>query len=214
VTTQETLGTVVAVVVAAGRGTRFGSPKHAVPIDGVPMWELSVRVFDSLGIPVVVVGDVPGGVPGGPRRRDSVAAGLAAVGDAEFVLVHDAARPMLDPSLVTTLVDVLRHSGADGVVPALPVTDTVKRVAGDVVVGTVDRTELVAVQTPQGFRSDVLRAAHAIDPDEDVTDDAGLVERLGGTIRWVPGDPANIKITYRDDLVRVRDAALRVGPHE
>ena len=76
---QETLGTVVAVVVAAGKGTRFGAPKHAVPIDGVPMWELSVRVFESLGIPVVVVGDVPGGVPGGRRRRDSVAAGLDTV---------------------------------------------------------------------------------------------------------------------------------------
>ncbi len=208
---QETLGTVVAVVVAAGRGTRFGAPKHAVPIDGVPMWELSVRVFESLGIPVVVVGDVPGGVPGGPRRRDSVAAGLDTVGDAEFVLVHDAARPMLDPSLVTTVVDELRRSGADGVVPALPVTDTVKRVAGEVVVGTVDRSELVVVQTPQGFRSEVLRAAHAIDPDEDVTDDAGLVERLGGTIRWVPGDPANVKITYPDDLARVRDAVPGVG---
>jgi 2-C-methyl-D-erythritol 4-phosphate cytidylyltransferase len=205
---------VVAVVVAAGRGTRFGTPKHAVLIDGVPMWEHSVRVFDTLGIPVVVVGDVPGGVAGGPRRRDSVAAGLAAVGDATYVLVHDAARPALRPSLVTAVVDELLESGADGVVPALPVTDTVKRVRDGVVTGTVDRSGLVTVQTPQGFRTEVLRAAHALDADDDVTDDAGLVERLGGEVRWVPGDPANIKVTFPDDLANVGSAAARVGSDE
>jgi 2-C-methyl-D-erythritol 4-phosphate cytidylyltransferase len=83
-----------------------------------------------------------------------------------------------------------------------------------VVTGTVDRSGLVTVQTPQGFRTEVLRAAHALDTDDDVTDDAGLVERLGGEVRWVPGDPANIKVTFPDDLANVGTAVARLGSDE
>jgi 2-C-methyl-D-erythritol 4-phosphate cytidylyltransferase len=191
-----------AIVVAAGSGTRFGRPKHELLLGGIPLWKHSVSVFESAGIAeIVVVGDVEGGIPGGRRRRDSVAAGLGAVDTStDWVLVHDAARPLVTRALVARVTDEARKGSADGVVPALAVTDTLKEVSGEVVVGTVDRGTLAAVQTPQGFRREALAAAHALDPESDVTDDAGLIERLGGTVVTVPGETTNMKITYEGDL--------------
>jgi 2-C-methyl-D-erythritol 4-phosphate cytidylyltransferase len=158
---------------------------------------------------VVVVGDVPGGVPGGDRRRDSVAAGLSHVPESiEWVLVHDAARPLATVDLVRRVLSATADTNADGVVPANPVTDTIKRVRDSFIVETVDRSELVTVQTPQAFRADVLRAAHEMDPEEDVTDDAGLVERAGGLVMTIPGESTNIKITYEGDL-RIAESYLR-----
>ncbi len=200
-----------AVIVAAGSGSRYGRPKHDLELGGCALWE---RCRDTLmsvdGIEgVVVVGDVPGGVPGGERRRDSVAAGLSHVPESiDWVLVHDAARPLVTVELVRRVLDAAADTDADGVVPANQVTDTIKRVRDSYIVETIDRSELATVQTPQAFRTGVLRAAHEIDPEVDVTDDAGLVERAGGRIMTIPGESTNIKITYEGDL-RIAESYLR-----
>ena len=194
-----------AVIVAAGRGTRYGGAKHELTIDDVSLWKRGLDAFSAAGITqCVVVGDVPGGVAGGPRRRDSVSNGLDAIGDVDWVLVHDAARPLVTPSLIDRVVVAASTTDADGVIPGLPVADTLKRVDGDRVTSTVDRSDLVAVQTPQAFRLAVLREAHAADPAIDATDDAMLVESIGGTVEVVAGDPNNIKVTYPGDLERAR----------
>ena len=190
------------IVVAAGEGRRFGAPKHLVVLDGVPLWQ---RARDSLAgagaAEVVVVGDVPGGVAGGERRRDSVSAGLALVpDDVAYVLVHDAARPLASPELVRTVLERLEVGDVDGVVPALAVRDALKRIDGEAVVEDIDRQQLVAVQTPQGFVAPILRRAHDL-IEGDAPDDADLVTRLGGRVVVVPGDPANLKITFPGDLV-------------
>lgn len=197
------------IVVAAGRGERFGGPKAVVLLGGVPLWVRAVTSLREAGAgTVIVVGDVPGGIPGGERRRDSVVAGLAALGgDATHVLVHDAARPLASASLGRAVVARLETGGVDGVVPGIPIADTLKRVEGDRVVTTVSRVGLIAVQTPQGFVVDALRAAHRAD-DEDATDDAQLVERNGGTVVFVPGESSNLKITRPEDLF-VAEAWLR-----
>ncbi len=196
------------VVVAAGLGERFGEPKALVEVGGVPMWQRGVALLQAAGaVEVVVVGGVPGGIPGGPRRRDSVAAGVAALGPAvDMVLVHDAARPLADAALARRVADRLLGGGADAVVPVVPVRDTIKRLAGGRVVETVARSGLAAAQTPQGFRVAALAAAQAAD-DAEVSDEAVLIERNGGVVVTVAGDPANLKVTYREDLAIVE--ALR-----
>lgn len=166
------------------------------------MYEWAVACLAGAGCAgVVVVGDVPGGVPGGARRRDSVAAGLAALPtDADYVLVHDAARPLASVDLASAVAARLERGGAAGVVPAIPIRDTVKRVTDEVIVETVPRADLVTVQTPQGFVVADLKAAHDAG-DEDATDDAALLERVGRTVVTVPGEPSNLKVTYPEDLV-------------
>jgi len=192
------------VVVAAGAGERFGRPKHLIEVGGVPMWRRGRELLETAGAgEVVVVGDVPGGVPGGVTRRDSVVAGLAALeSGAEWVLVHDAARPLAGEALARRVVERLLLGDVDGVVPVVPVRDTIKRVDGDVVVETVERAPLVVAQTPQGFRVAVLHAAQRSGPD-DASDEALLIEQAGGRVVTVPGDPANIKVTYPVDLAVV-----------
>jgi 2-C-methyl-D-erythritol 4-phosphate cytidylyltransferase len=144
-----------------------------------------------------------GGVAGGVTRSDSVRAGLAVVpGDATVICVHDAARPLAGPELYRRVIDAVL-AGADGAVPGVPVADTVKIVADDgAVVATPERARLRAVQTPQAFRAEVLRAAHAAGGEG--TDDAELVERSGGRVVVVEGDPTNRKITHPDDLAWAR----------
>lgn len=190
-----------AVIVAAGSGARFGGPKHTLRLGDVELWQRSVDAFGAAGIQkIVVVGDVPGGIPGGQRRRDSVALGLAALSaGTDWVLVHDAARPLITADLVERVLERCAVGDVDGVIPAIPVVDTIKRVAGESVVATVDRSELVSVQTPQAFRLSVLREAHAVD-GVDATDDATMVERIGGTVVHVMGDEKNLKITVPEDL--------------
>jgi 2-C-methyl-D-erythritol 4-phosphate cytidylyltransferase len=200
--------TIAAILVAAGRGDRFGGSKHLAELAGRPLWK---HGYDNLlegGVEeVVVVGEVPGGVPGGERRRDSVAAGLTAIPvDAEWVLIHDAARPLARPGLIRGVLGRLLAGDVDAVVPVVPVRDTIKRVAGDRVAETLERGALVAVQTPQGFKVETLREAHRAS-DEDASDDALLVERIGGSVTTVPGDPVNLKITYATDLL-VAEALL------
>jgi len=147
-------------------------------------------------------------VAGGVTRRESVAAALAAA-PAEFdiILVHDAARALTPPELIETVAEAVR-SGHDAVIPGLPVIDTIKEVSADGrVVATADRAALRAVQTPQGFRREVLAKAHQLAPGEH-TDDAGMVERLGVPVHTVAGDPRALKVTTPWDLV-IAEAILR-----
>lgn len=193
------------VVVAGGGGSRFGRPKQYVELVGRRTidWSLAAARSVSDGIVVVVPPDhveepVDGAdvvVAGGTTRSASVRSGLAAVpDDAAVVLVHDAARPAASPALFRAVVDAVQ-AGADAVVPGVAVTDSLRSRTG----GAVDREELVAVQTPQGFDAAVLRAAHA--SGEDASDDASLVEATGATVAIVAGETTNIKLTHPADQV-------------
>jgi 2-C-methyl-D-erythritol 4-phosphate cytidylyltransferase len=219
------------IVPAAGRGERLGpgAPKALRTLGGVPMLVHAVRALASaravdlvmVAAPEDGVADVrallaehglvdpaPGRagavvVAGGDSRQDSVARALHALpDDIDVVLVHDAARPLVPVSLVDEVAAAVR-GGADAVVPGLPVADTIKSVdAADVVSATLDRSALRAIQTPQGFRRSTLSQAHAAaDPDAPATDDAGLVERLGGKVVVVPGHEEAFKVTRPIDLV-------------
>lgn len=142
-------------------------------------------------------------VAGGAERTDSVRAGLAAAGDAEFVLVHDAARALTPPAMIARVVAELK-AGSAAVIPVLPVTDTIKSVdVLGMVTGTPLRSELRAVQTPQGFSAQVLRDAHDAG-DLAATDDASLVERLGVSVQTIAGEARAFKITTPLDLVLAR----------
>lgn len=197
-----------AVVVAAGAGSRFGGAKQFEPLGGRRVVDWAVAASAAVADGVVVV--VPPGrtgehhlgvdavVAGGSTRSASVRAGLAAVpAEADIVVIHDAARPHATAALFEAVVAAVR-AGADAAVPALAVSDTVKRVSDGVVVDTIDRTGLVAVQTPQAFAAAALRRAHA--GGAEATDDAALVEADGGRVAVVPGEAANVKITLRGDL--------------
>jgi 2-C-methyl-D-erythritol 4-phosphate cytidylyltransferase len=196
------------IVVAAGTGARFGRAKQYERLGDrrVLDWALSAAQSVSEGVVLVVPPDSSGRaepgvdavVPGGTTRSASVRAGLAAVPrDADIVVVHDGARPLAPVSLFDAVIDAVR-AGADCAIPALPVANTVKRVAGERVVETVDRADLVEVQTPQAFDAAALRAAHADEPD--ATDDAGLIEAAGGSVVVVPGHQDNLKLTHLHDL--------------
>jgi 2-C-methyl-D-erythritol 4-phosphate cytidylyltransferase len=199
------------IVVAAGRGSRFGRPKQFEMLGPrrVVDWSIDVATSVSDGVVVVMPADddheVVGAivVTGGATRSDSVRSGLAAVAaDATIVCVHDAARPFADAALYQAVIDAVRD-GADGAVPGIVVTDTIKQVDDEgVVVTTPDRQHLVAVQTPQAFRADVLRRAHANEGQG--TDDASLVEAMGGHVIVVSGAGDNRKITHPDDLAWAR----------
>lgn len=209
------------MIVAAGSGERLGAgmPKALVPLHGRPLLNWAVDAFashpdiDSVvvvapadAVPAVQagVGGLASVVAGGASRQRSVDLGLAALGaDVQLVLVHDAARPLVDPSVISAVVAGLR-SGEQAVIPVLPVADTVKRVdSAGLVVSTLDRTELRAVQTPQGFSRSVLLAAHRAAEQRsltEVTDDAGLLEALGIAVRTVAGAQSCFKITTPYDL--------------
>jgi 2-C-methyl-D-erythritol 4-phosphate cytidylyltransferase len=201
---------VAAVVVAAGRGTRFGGAKQFALVDGETVAARSVQACRSVADRVVLV--VPEGydgtgegadvvVAGGSSRAASVRCGLAQCEDADVVIVHDAARPSASPALFAAVLAAIAD-GADAAIPGLVMTDTVKRVTqkGDVTVvaETLAREELVGVQTPQAFRRDVLERAHAA--GDEATDDAGLVEAMGAVVVVVPGESGNVKITQPGDL--------------
>ena len=193
-----------AIVVAAGSGERFGDRKQYLALGSqrVLDWALRAAAAHVDGIVLVVPADVADQpeptadviVSGGASRSASVRAGLAAVpADASTIVVHDAARPVPVPGVWARVLAGIAD-GADGVVPVIPVSDTLREVDG----ATVDRTRFVAVQTPQAFRAVALRAAHAGEPEG--TDDASLVEATGGRVVVVEGDPVNIKVTTRHDL--------------
>src|SRR5262245_39406258 len=160
--------------------------------------EPSILVAEQIG-----ASKVSACVAGGETRADSVRAGLLEVPeDAAVVLVHDAARPFVPAEVIERLVSALGE-GYDGAVPGLPVADTIKRAPGGVVAETLDRSELVAVQTPQAFAADRLRAAFGATDLRDATDCASLVEADGGRVKVVPGDERLQKVTTRADLERV-----------
>jgi len=214
----------VAVVPAAGSGQRLaaGVPKAFFHLDGHTLVERAVRGLLKSGVVDRVVVAVPAErtdqaklilgreatiVAGGANRRESVGRALTAIADAEepnFVLVHDAARALTPPGLVVRVVEALR-AGHSAVVPALPLSDTVKAVdANGVVLGTPERAGLRAVQTPQGFATELLLRAYQRAADltgSDFTDDASLVEHIGAQVQVVDGDPLAFKITTRWDVL-------------
>ena len=209
----------VALVVAAGRGERLGTPvpKAFAILAGRPMVEWSIAALQKVAaVTDIVVALPPGvaapagtiGVPGGSQRSHSVRAALAAAPDDDVVLVHDAARPLVTPELVAACLDAVH--GADAAIAATPVTDTIKECEGGRVTRTLDRSRLWAVQTPQVFRRDALERALAQDDDvvAAATDDAALVEALGGKVRIVPAPRENLKVTTALDL-RVAELLLR-----
>lgn len=215
-------GTVVALVPAAGSGERLraGISKAFCELDGRTLLERAVVGLLRSGVVDQVVAAVPADridaanrllgeraivVAGGAGRAESVRLALSAVpGTPEFVLVHDAARALTPPPLITRVVAELR-AGHPAVVPALPLHDTIKAVdANGVVLGTPERAGLRAVQTPQGFATDLLLRAYqraAGTADATATDDASLVEQIGGQVRVVDGDPLAFKITTPLDLL-------------
>ena len=213
-----------AVVVAAGSGERLaqGVPKAFAGLAGRPLLAESIERLDASAwvdaIVVVVpegweepaillaeelgVGTVAQAVAGGPTRAQSVQLGVAEVSDdAVAILVHDAARPLVSDAIVERVLIALGN-GWDGAVPGVPLSDTVKRVDGDMIVETLSRVDLVAAQTPQAFRADVLRAALQGDVSG-ATDCASLVEARGGRVTIVEGDPRLLKVTSADDLAQV-----------
>jgi len=235
-----------ALILAAGQGARMaeatdGTAKQFLPWRGMPLFWHAARAMsrsacvagivfvfppdqrpqaealladlhkqDDLGLPWTTAS-------GGPLRQDSVRLGLAALPERPAcVLVHDAARPFLSPSLVRRVCEALAQ-GAEGVIPAIAVTDTIKRVENGRVAATLPRESLAAVQTPQGFRLDALLAAHAhaMTTGMSVTDDASLLEALGHEVRVIPGEADNVKITRPEDLALLREEApvpdLRTG---
>lgn len=210
------------VIVAGGSGARYGALKQFEPLAGRTLldWSTTTAAAASDGVVVVLPAEElhrwPGSVAGGASRSESVRRGLAAVpAEATIVCVHDAVRPFATAATYHAVIAAV-HAGADGAVPGVAVTDTIKRVDGaGQVVDTPPRAELAAVQTPQAFRADVLRRAHATAADG--TDDAALVEAIGGRVAVVAGDPANVKITHPGDLERVsgsaapRQPAIRIG---
>lgn len=212
----------VAILVAAGRGERMGKeqPKAFLDLAGVPLLLRAARALEASPSVSRLVAVVPEGqlgeakrlltglvklhavVAGGERRQDSVLAGLAAV-PADFdgvVLVHDAARPLVDVELVEAVAQQAAATGA--ALPVLPLVDTVKRVRGGQVIETLERAELGGAQTPQGFRAALLREAceAAARAGLAITDEAMAVERLGRPVYAVPGSPRNRKITTPEDL--------------
>ncbi|WP_245205181.1 2-C-methyl-D-erythritol 4-phosphate cytidylyltransferase [Kitasatospora sp. RG8] len=231
-----TAAVAAAVVPAAGRGERLGpgAPKALRELGGVPLLVHAVRALArSRAVGLVVVAAPADGVAevvglldshgldgkdvrvvaGGATRQESVRLGLAAIpSEVEIVLVHDAARPLVPVEVVDAVAAAVR-AGAEAVVPAVPLADTVKRVESnpglpEPVLDTPDRATLRAVQTPQGFRRETLAEVHARALAEEargglppVTDDAGLVERFGGRVVVVPGHEEAFKVTRPLDLV-------------
>lgn len=225
---------VAIIVVAAGAGTRLGAdaPKAFVGIDQHSILRHALRgVFDAAPAQVVVVApagregdaqthaaegagdrrDLVSVVTGGATRQESVAAGLAAVWpDVETVLVHDAARALTPGAVFDRVVAAVERTGA-GVVPVLPVVDTIKQVDGERIAAGVDRSQLAAAQTPQGFPRAMLEKAYASATQEH-TDDAALVAAAGAEVRAVPGDARAFKITLPADLDRAQRLVAPIPP--
>ena len=198
-------------MVAAGSGRRFGADKLSVAIDGdetVLDRSVATALDVSAGVVVVLRADDPllvatpaAGVTfvaGGATRAESVRRGLAAVPEtATVILVHDAARPLADAAVYRRVIDAI-EAGAVAAVPVVPVVDTIRTVEGEL----VDRDRLRAVQTPQGFRAEVLREAHAT--SRDATDDAALVADAGHEVVLVEGDLRSLKVTRPTDIAVIR----------
>ena len=207
--------TVWTIIVAAGAATRFGAPKQFLDLAGTRVVDRSIATAarHSDGIVVVMPAEPVAGVEpiagagvacrtvaGGATRTESVRNGLAATpDDADVILVHDAARPLATDAIYERVIAAV-DAGADAVTPAVPIADTLRRRSG----GVVDRDDVVAVQTPQGFAAAALRRAH--ESGEEATDDVTVVENHGGTVVVVDGDRRNLKLTTPLDM----DVAARL----
>ncbi|MBV8779507.1 MAG: bifunctional 2-C-methyl-D-erythritol 4-phosphate cytidylyltransferase/2-C-methyl-D-erythritol 2,4-cyclodiphosphate synthase [Alphaproteobacteria bacterium] len=230
------MGSTVALILAAGRGSRFGGPipKQYLPLAGSSVLRHAVTAFASHprvdGVILTIrpedrglcdtslAGlDLPPPVAGGAERQDSVRLGLEALAPhrPSRVLIHDGARPLPDAALIGRVLDGLDH--ADAAIPGLPLGDTIKRVAGERIVDTVERTGLWRVQTPQGFRFDAIFEAHRAAAGKALTDDAAVAEAAGIVPLIVTGSEENLKVTTADDLRRAerllaaRQGDVRVG---
>lgn len=212
----------VALIVAAGRGARFGTdiPKQYLSLAGEPVLRRSVRAFLQhprvTGVQVVINPDhhdlytravegldLPAPISGGPTRQDSVRFGLeslAANEPPDLVLIHDGARPLVDADTISRVVEALAEKA--GAIAATPLADTLKREADGVIAATVDRTLLWRARTPQGFRFRDVLAAHRNATGLDLTDDAAVAERAGLEVQLVHSNPDNLKITHAYDLAR------------
>ncbi len=210
---------IVGLLAAAGRSERFGADKLRREVGGAPVWLKSYRALaghpeiDSVVIvcsagheeemrrhaPEAIV------VPGGASRQESVQRGLDALpSEAEIVLIHDAARPWVTEEVISRVIAGVRERGA--AYPGIPVSDTIRQTDGT----TLDRSQLLAVQTPQGFRVELIRQAHAAG-EPGATDDIKLVEAMGVSALAVEGDPANTKITHPTDLPMIEPREYRTG---
>jgi len=218
-----------AIIVAAGSGTRMaGADKLFTEVAGQPLLAHAIAPFqECASIERIVLVMAPLNlkrgrdlverygftkaialVKGGERRQDSVRLGLEALGGCEYVAVHDGARPLATPELIARGLEAARETGAAA--PALPIADTVKEAGPNgIVLRTLDRSRLWAVQTPQVFRYELLLRAHR-EITADVTDDAAMVESLGEPVRLFEGSRANIKVTTVEDLTLIK--ALTAAP--
>jgi 2-C-methyl-D-erythritol 4-phosphate cytidylyltransferase len=221
------------VIVAAGKGDRLGSSeeKALVPLLGHPILAWTLQAFEEFDEIVERVVVVPPGreqvfrervidplhlphevrlVPGGAERQDSVALGMAALTDRpHWVMIHDAARPLVGKALVRSILETL--DGGESVVPALPLRDSVVRKGYEQWIKEYEsREELLSVQTPQGFHRPVLQYAHeqAVEHGYRGTDEASLLVHMNHPVSWIPGDPENLKITHPGDLL-LAEAILR-----
>jgi len=212
-----------AIIVAAGSGTRFGStvPKQFLEILGTPLVVHTVKQFEFCSTVDEIILVLPAEeienfhsiiekynlkkivkvIPGGKTRAESVLNGFAAIDSkaAEIVAVHDGARPLVSPEEITRTIERARHSGAACLVAA--VTDTIKKVSGGKIIGTINRTKLRRALTPQAFRYEILKLAFEnADLSEAATDECFLVEKIGYEISAVEGSARNIKVTNQEDL--------------
>ena len=209
---------VFAIIVAAGLGKRFGSPKPFAVLKGKRILDYCLETFN--GHPgifemVLVLREtseesyflnrfekLKAVAAGGERRQDSVFFGFQKINPAQgdIVLIHDAARPLVKAELIDSIIEKTREKGA--AIPVLPVSDTLKKINGDRVFQTLHRQGLYLTQTPQGFSCEILRRAFKENGEnqEMYTDESALVEKLGQDVFIVPGDPSNLKITFPDDL--------------
>ena len=213
--------TCAALIVAAGRGQRFGGsqPKQYVPLKGEPLLRRTLRAFaghprvgkvlvaihpdDAAVFAKAAEGLDVQSVHGGGTRQNSVLKGLEflATDTPDLVLIHDGARPVVSATVIDAVITGL--ATAHGTLPVVPVVDTLKQVDGEHVGATVPRDNLVRAQTPQGFRFRTILAAHRQHAGESLTDDAAVMERAGYRVMTVPGDNANVKVTTMDDLARL-----------
>jgi 2-C-methyl-D-erythritol 4-phosphate cytidylyltransferase len=223
----------VALIMAGGSGERFGAgtAKQLVMLRGKPVLAWSAALFARTprvtgivvvgpradeekmraALPTEVVVKTRAYVPGGATRQESVFAGLQAVpAGTTHVLIHDAARPCLSEALRDAVIKALGEH--DAVVPTIPATDTLVHVRDGRVVSVVDRASIARVQTPQGFRLDLIREAHQAAKARDFhsSDDGSLVLALGRPVAAIPGERTNIKVTYRDDIA-IAEAILKRG---
>ncbi|MDL2273104.1 2-C-methyl-D-erythritol 4-phosphate cytidylyltransferase [Oscillospiraceae bacterium OttesenSCG-928-G22] len=212
---------VMAVIAAGGNSTRMnGEDKLYMELFGAPLIARTLLAFEQCDcIDGIVVACAPARivdiqdiakeygifklhsiVAGGRDRARSVLAGLIEARDADIAAIHDGARPLVSPELISRVVTAAKEHGA--AIPGVALADTVKRRQGDVVSGTVDRSNLVAVQTPQAFDAGLIKGAlsRAIEEDVPITDDAGAMEDMGFHVHIVEGEPTNIKITRPEDL--------------